>query len=837
MNRFWTRILLVLLSWNLAWPLFSAEPSQPAVSPTTDQPGNSESATNVFAPLRPGPDDGKIAFITAWMLEHSQFLRRTFDAKVSSKFFDRYLETYDPEHRYFLQSDIADFERYRTNLDRLTLDRRRPDTSPACEIFNRFMERLEQQVAYVDELLDHEKFTFDTDERVVINRKELPYPKNLVEARKLWRDRLRAEYLQEKLADSGAKKKAVRSAPKETNAGEAVPKVAAKPKTEHEEIVETLRRRYHRNLRALGEFNDEDVLGIYLTALAHVYDPHSEYMTHSQLENFSIAMNLGLEGIGAELQSQDGYCTILKLLPGPALKSKQIKENDRIVAVAQSNLPPVDLVDMRLNKAVQLIRGPKGTQVTLTIQPAGADASARRCVTLIRDKIKLEDEEAKAKVIDLPDGRGGNLRLGVIDLLSFYAPMDLTGPHDRSEPMSTSVDVRKLLNKLKKENVNGIILDLRRNGGGSLEEAIKLTGLFIKEGPVVQVRNWDGSIEKDMDPDSGVVYDGPLIVLTSRLSASASEILAGALQDYARGLIVGDSSTHGKGTVQSLVGVNMYYTSITHNPGLTNDPGAMKITIKKFYRPSGASTQRIGVIPDIVLPSVFGESKEIGESTLENALQPDSVPSADYERLNLVAPYLPELRKHSSQRLAADPEYAYIRQDIEIYKKFQADKSVSLNEKQRLKQKEEDDAREKARQKERLARKPWPEIVHELTLKEVDKPGLPPPVEKTNVVAKLQPREELSSSVRLTNAFRTPEGILVLTNDDLSSSVGLTNASFGGKPEAGALPDDLATDSEEEKPPAVDATLAEAEHILVDYLSVLQKTNFITSGPTTAVTR
>jgi carboxyl-terminal processing protease len=815
MNRFSSRMLLVLLSWNLAWPLFSAESPQPAGSQTTDQAGNSESSATVLTPLKPGPDDGKIAFTTAWMLEHSQFLRRNFDENVSSKFLDRYLETYDPERMHFLQADIAGFEHYRTNLHLLTLPfrGRRPDTSPACEVFNRFMERLKQQVAYVDQILDHERFTFDTDERVVLNRKELPYPKNMDEARKLWRDRLRAEYLQEKLAESGVKKKAAPGAPKEADTGEAVPKVAAKPKSEHEEIVEILRRRYHRNLRLFGEFNDEDVLGFYLTALAHVYDPHSEYMTHSQLENFSIAMNLGLEGIGAELRSEDGYCTILHLLPGPALKSKQIKENDRIVAVAQSNSPPVDLVDMRLNKAVQLIRGPKGTQVTLTIQPAGADASARRCVTLIRDRIKLEDEEAKAKVIELPDGHGGNLRLGVIDLLSFYATMDLTGPHDRSEPKSTSVDVTKLLNKLKKENVKGVILDLRRNGGGSLEEAIRLTGLFIKEGPVVQVRNWDGLIEQDRDPDPGVVYDGPLIVLTSRLSASASEILAGALQDYARGLIVGDSSTHGKGTVQSLVGVNMYYTNMFHTAGLTNDPGAMKITIKKFYRPSGASTQRIGVVPDIILPSVMGESKEIGESTLENALEPDSVPSTDYERLNLVAPYLAELRKQSSQRLTADPEFAYVRQDIEIYKKFQADKSVSLNEKQRLKQKEEDDAREKTREKERLARKPWPEIVHELTLKEVDKPGLPPPAEKTNSVAKLLPYK------------------------DPSASVGQTNASVGAKAEARPLHDDLANDPEEENPPAVDATLAEAEHILVDYLSVLPEAKFFTSGRTTAVTR
>jgi carboxyl-terminal processing protease len=808
MNRLLSRILLFLLSCNLALPLYSAESSQPARSATTAQAENPEGSTNVFHPIKPRPDDGKIAFTTAWMLEHSQFRRLSFDAKVSSKFFDRYLETYDPQRVHFLQTDIAAFEHYRTNLNRLTLNPGHPDTSPACEIFNCFMKRFQQQVAYVDELLDHENFTFDTDERVIINRKDLPYPKNLDEAKKLWRDRLRAEYLQEKLGDSGAKQKAAQSAPKKEAApSEAAPSVTAKPKTEHEKIVETLHRRYHRTLHSFEEFDDEYVLGIYLTALAHVYDPHSDYMTHSQLENFSIQMNLRLEGIGAELKSEDGYCTILRLLTGgPALKSKQIAVSDRIVAVAQSNSPPTDLVDMRLDKAVELIRGPKGTQVTLTIQPAGADASARRPVTLIRDEIKLPDQEAKAKVIELPDGHGANLRLGVIDLPSFYATMDLVGSHDHSDPKSTSADVRRFLIKLKKENVSGVILDLRLNGGGSLDEAIKLTGLFIKEGPVVQVRNWDGSIEKDMDPDPGIVYDGPLIVLTSRLSASASEILAGALQDYARGLIVGDTSTHGKGTVQSLVPVMVYYTNITHSPPLATDPGAMKITIKKFYRPSGASTQGNGVVPDIILPSVLGESKELGENTLENALDADSVPSAEYERLNLVAPYLPALRKQSSLRLVADPEYTYIRQDIEIYKKLEADKTVSLNENQRLKQKEQDDAREKAREKERLARKPPTEIVHELTLQQVDKPGLPPPVEKTNSLAKLLPQK------------------------NLGGSAGVTNASVEGKTKVRGLDDDLEGGLDEEKPPVEDAALVEAEHILVDYLSVLPSASLVTSG-------
>ena len=328
-------------------------------------------------------------------------------------------------------------------------------------------------------------------------------------------------------------------------------------------------------------------------------------------------MNLSLFGIGAELVSEDGYCKIRRLLPGgPAIKSKLIKEGDQIVAVAQSNQPPVDIVDMNLTKAVQLIRGPKGTEVRLTIIPAGALAT--NVLSLIRDEISIEDSAAKASLIEFPDTRGGQLRLGVIDLPSFYATFDVSNSKDKPGPKSTTADVARLLTKLKEQNVAGIILDLRRNGGGSLEEAIKLTGLFIKTGPVVQVRDEHGRVQEVDDTDPSVLYDGPLMVLTSRGSASASEIVAGALQDYGRALIVGDASTHGKGTVQS---VNQLRPLIRiADKSLTNDPGALKLTIKEFFRPSGHSTQLQGVIPDIVLPSVASESKDIGESALDNPL-------------------------------------------------------------------------------------------------------------------------------------------------------------------------------------------------------------------------
>jgi C-terminal peptidase prc len=377
--------------------------------------------------------------------------------------------------------------------------------------------------------------------------------------------------------------------------------------------------------------------------------------------------------------------------------------------------------------------------VRLTVIPAdAADSSARKVIALVRDEIKLEDGAAKARIMEVPDGRDAsgkerNARVGVIDLPSFYSSFELEG-RKGGEQKSTTTDVAKLLKKLLKENVTGVILDLRRNGGGSLEEAINLTGLFIKEGPVVQVRSSNGRIDVDSDPDPTIFYDGPLVVLTSRFSASASEILAGALQDYGRALVVGDSSTHGKGTVQSL----LQLAPIMRQNGLlgTNDPGALKITIRKFYRASGASTQLRGVIPDMVLPSV-NNLLETGESSLDNALAWDTIEPARYEVVNRVEPYLVELKKRSEQRLASDRDFSFVREEMARYKKLQADKSASLNEAVRLKEKKETDDRGKFRKKE-LASRPEPiDKIYEIRLKDVDQPGLPPRWQATNNLALL----------------------------------------------------------------------------------------------------
>jgi carboxyl-terminal processing protease len=749
--------------------------------------------------LAPGPGDAEIGYVTARLLEQNHFIQHPLDDNFSEKFFERYVETLDPQKLHFTQADLNEFVGYRTNLDNLTLGRRRgADTTPAYRIFNRFRERLEQRVNYAQELLKDEKFVFDTDERMLLSRRDVEPPADLSEARQLWRQRLRYEYLQEKLAKFAAKQKEERNPSVKTNS----PAIAAtepgkevRKKTEEEEIVETLTRRYTRNSHFFRELDSEDVLEYYLTSLAHVYDPHTDYMGRPQAENFAITMNLALFGIGAVLSTDmDGYCKIMEMKPGPAMNSKKIKVGDRIVAVAQSNAPPVDVVEMNLNKVVQMIRGPKGSEVRLTIVSADS-TSDRRDITLMRDEIKLDDQAAKAKIIDLPTANGQTVRIGVIDLPSFYVPMDVGNSRKplagegSGAPHYTSGDVARLLTKLKAENCQGIVLDLRRNGGGSLEECVKLTGLFIKGGPIVQVSDGKSTPIVDDDPDNSCLYDGPLVVLTSRLSASASEILAGALQDYGRAIVVGDLSTHGKGTVQQLNPLRYF---IEPRGYLTNDPGTLKITKAKFYRASGASTQLKGVMSDIVLPSKLNYMKDIGESALENALRWDTIPTAKYEKLDLVAPFLPELLSRSRDRVATNQDFAYVHEDIEQFRKLQAENSASLNERERVKEWEEEDARQRARDKERLARKNTEPTVYELTLKLAELPGLPPPVGKTNSAAA-----------------------------DLANDAPHTNPGADVEPDAA---------------PVVDATLEESQRILLDYINLLSRKGIVSTGRATTVT-
>lgn len=643
-------------------------------------------------PLDAEATDAATTALTSKILESSQFAHQELDNKLAGKFLDRYLDTLDAAHMLFLQSDIDEFAKYRPNLAEIT--RQQGDSRLAHLVFKRYQQRLDQRVAFVTDLLAAGKFDFTADDTFSYDRKTAPHPADIAAARSLWTQQLRYEYLQEKLAGKS-----------------------------ESDIPKVLGRRAARMAETMRKLTSKAVLEIYLEALAQVYDPHSDYMGPEQLKTFEIAMNLSLIGIGATLQSEDGYCKIKELVPGgPAARSGLIKNGDRIVGVSQkAGGEFTDLVDLPLSQAVDMIRGKKGTSVFLNIIPASAtDDSIRKTITIIREEIKLEDQQAKAQIIDLP-AADKTQRIGVIDLPTFYAGEG----NAKSGPTSCTADVARLVTKLKQENVTGIILDLRRNGGGSLQEAIDLTGLFIPSGPVVQTRNMEGRTEIGRDRDDKVAYDGPLVVLTSRFSASASEILAGALQDYGRAVIVGDTATFGKGTVQTIIPLARIMQSEGLVPG--SDPGALKVTISKFYRPSGKSTQLEGVKADIVIPSLT-DLPEIGESDLGNPLPWDTIPAAKYTESNRVNGSIPTLRSRSNERIAKNLDFADLKTDIERYRKMREDKTVSLNEARRQKEKTELEARIATAKQQRLARATSPPAAYEITLKNVSKPGLGDPV-------------------------------------------------------------------------------------------------------------
>jgi carboxyl-terminal processing protease len=480
-------------------------------------------------------------------------------------------------------------------------------------------------------------------------------------------------------------------------------------------------------LRTARDISGDEIIELYITALANAYDPHSDYLGRAQFESLNISMRLSLVGIGAELITENGYPKIARILPGPAARSKQLKPGDRIIAVAQNDKELLDVVDMPISKVAALIRGPKGTQVRLVIIPADAtDPSTHKTVALMREEIKLEDKEARAKIIEVPTEKGDVTKLAVLDLPSFYEDMEgRNGPNHKS----TTEDVALLLKKLKRENISGLILDLRQNGGGSLDEAINLTGLFIKKGPVVQVKDAAGKISLGSDKASSALYEGPMIVLTSRFSASASEILAGALQDYERALVVGDSSTFGKGTVQSVLEL----APLMRRLGLAHEynPGGLLVTVQKFYRPGGSSTQLRGVASDIVLPSLT-DLAEQGEASLYNPLPWDQIRSAKFEKWNRVQPYLNELLTRSARRVAANPDFAYLREDITRLKQVIHDNSVSLNEAQRRQQVSAAKARVALRKAEREKRPPSNQRVFEVTLETLDHPQLLSPTGRGN---------------------------------------------------------------------------------------------------------
>lgn len=560
------------------------------------------------------------------------------DDQLSSQYFDQLLDSLDPAKSYLLASDIAEFEKLRTEMDDLL---RNGNLEPGFMIFSRYNNRAEERLNWIIGRLADKDFVFDFSKKETLNidTEQLSWPENEKAADELWRKRLKSNVLSLKLSG----------------------------KTEAE-AKETLHRRYGNQLKRLQQQDSEDIFEALINALTLLYDPHTNYLSPRTRENFNISMSLSLEGIGAVLQTEDEHTKVVRLITaGPADKQGMLKPADRIVAVGQGDDGElVDVVGWRLDEVVELIRGPKNTVVRLTVIPSDAvDDSINKTIRINRGKVKLEEQAAKKAVIELTDGEDV-FKLGVIHVPAFYIDF---AAYRRGDPdfKSTTRDVFNLLSELEQEGIDGLILDLRNNGGGSLQEATTLTDLFIDPGPVVQIRQANQPISRHSRSRKPALYRGPMVVLINRLSASASEIFAGAIQDYQRGLIIG-SQSFGKGTVQSLTPVY---------------EGELKITESKFYRVSGDSTQHRGVVPDIELPSLV-DPADVGESTYDNALPWDQIHEVPHEKYYDFSGYIHELKQRHQTRADKDPDLIYLVDQVKNLSVLKDKKQISLNEKQRL---------------------------------------------------------------------------------------------------------------------------------------------------------
>jgi carboxyl-terminal processing protease len=625
-----------------------------------------------------------IAMSVGRLLEEGHYTRQKLNEDVSRKFLQTYLEMLDFSHLFFTQKDVDELiAKYGSSMAGDVL---LGNLKPAYEVYALYTKRVDDRVAKIKELLK-QPIDFKGNVTVELSRQKSSWPKDEAEADQLWRGRITNELLQEHLSEHPI-----------------------------EPPAQLVSRRYDRLARNIHEEDKDEQMKLYLDALAQAYDPHSEYLSKADMKNFSINMGLSLVGIGAMLRSEDGYAKIESLVPGgPAQVDGRLKVGDRITAVGQGQADYVDVREMRLDKVVEMIRGKKGTHVRLLVIPSDAtDPSHRKNVELVRDEIKLKDQEARADIIIRKDENGDPIKLGWLTLPSFYADMD---KHQKS----TTRDVLALLKRLKKENIAGLVIDLRRNGGGSLEEALSLTGLFLKSGPIVQTKDYNGSIRVSANPDPGIAYSGPMVVLTSRQSASASEIFAAALQDYGRAVVVGDKNTFGKGTVQTILPIGRFASLLGSK---SDEDGALKLTIQKFYRVAGGSTQLHGVASDIILPSL-SDLPEFGEGALKNALAYDEVTKARYTKWSdSHSLFIDQLRRRSEERIKNDPEFHYVMDDIGRLRHKLDENRISLNEDQRKKELQDDKLRKETRSKERLARNQEEPRIYRVTLDTVDKPNL-----------------------------------------------------------------------------------------------------------------
>lgn len=617
-------LIRIMLAFGLSWCALGAY----ALAPTSGQSDTLQELIDV--------------------IEDRHYASRRYDDGLSAQHFVAYLDALDPQRMFLDADDIGEFNQWRLELDNAG---RRGDLNPAFTIFNRYHAKLKARLEHILDTLPAtlEGFDYDLDEYLVIDHSTMPWAPDQAELDDRWRKRLKNQALSLILAD--------------------------KPKAE---IPDTLTRRYQNQLSRLDQYNAQDVFQIYANSLAEQYDPHTNYFSPRRAENFDINMSLSFEGIGAMLQVEDEYAKVTRLIPaGPADKQGQLKPSELIIGVGQGDSGPIeDVVGWRLDEVVDLIRGPRDTIVRLEVIPGKGKTDQRRVIPIRRNEVKLEEQAAQKEVIEFIDEADQTHRIGVIDIPAFYIDFEAYRNGDKNY-RSTTRDVQKLVDELVAEGVEGLVIDLRDNGGGSLQEANQLTGLFIEYGPTVQIRSAESRVWRDGKRRKSRYYEGPLAVMINRLSASASEIFAGAIQDYGRGIIVGEQS-FGKGTVQSLVALQ---------------EGQLKITESKFYRISGESTQHRGVIPDIQYPSLF-DPEQIGESALDNALAWDQIAPARFSRHNDYRAILPTLTDLHEKRAANDPDYLYLQDQVSLAEEARTITALPLRQAGRLEMR--DDQEQKA---------------------------------------------------------------------------------------------------------------------------------------------
>lgn len=594
------------------------------------------------APLESSQRHYQIAQLVTKLSERAHYTKTRIDNDLSVILLDNYLDGLDSNRSFFLQADIDSFQRYRYSFDNSL---RSGEMEPVFNIFEVYRQRAKENYEYAISLLET-KPDFTVDESFTFDRRELPWPDSRAAMEDIWRKRTKNDILSIMLAD---------------------------PEKSWEEVSTTLSKRYSQFLKRINKMDSDDVFEGFMNTFALTLDPHSSYMSPRQSEDYRIQMSLSYQGIGASLQMEEDLVTVMNVIPGgPAAIDGRLKATDQILAVGQGETGEmIDVVGWMLDEVVELIRGPADSTVRLQIRPgASLPGEAEYTLALTRNKIKLEEQAAQSEILDI-NRDGESYKVGVITIPSFYQDFDARS-RGEADYVSTSRDVERLITKLKKEGINGLVLDLRGNGGGHLSEATALTGLFIKNGPIVQLRNTTGAIEILEDPIPSQVYDGPLVVLVDRFSASASEIFAAAIQDYNRGLVIGQQ-TFGKGTVQNLYVLDQYASRAQNN-----NMGQLTLTIGKYYRVTGGSTQNRGVMPDIELPSMV-DSTVIGENIRPRALPWDQINATRFRALDKLDQQVSLLNRDQIQRSSADPDFQALIEDIETVEELRKQTTISLN--------------------------------------------------------------------------------------------------------------------------------------------------------------